>query len=423
MSNDKSINNRKLTMKVLFITMYTVKDLEEKGIYQDLIRSFLKKKHNVLVISPSSTDEEQIDYGENYINAQINLGHYQKQKYLKKVLSMTLFQKRILNWLKKHNQHNHQVFNLLVYTTPPINYHKIVRKLKKKNPNLVSYLLLKDIFPQNAVDLGIIPNSLIYKPILKYYEHLEKKLYNSADQIGCMSQKNMDYLNHHFKLNDKCEINPNSLEIKPFHKMNETRRTRLKSIHKIPTDKVLFLYGGNIGLPQDASFIKNFIQAFSNLTNSFLLIIGSGTEFLSIQNYVTENDMNNVRVLNALSKDAYQEMVSISDVGLIFLNHRFSIPNFPSRILDYMEYALPILAATDPHTDIRNLIVDEDLGDWSLSVHPEAFIEKVKIYSENPSLRLRQGKNARLVFEEKFNVENSYQLIINALQRSQNVQR
>ena len=57
-----------------------------------------------------------------------------------------------------------------------------------------------------------------------------------------------------------------------------------------------------------------------------------------------------------LPKDEYDAMIGACDVGLIFLDYRFTIPNFPSRLLAYMQAKIPVLASTDPNTDVGSVI-------------------------------------------------------------------
>ena len=56
--------------------------------------------------------------------------------------------------------------------------------------------------------------------------------------------------------------------------------------------------------------------------------------------------------MRSLPKADYETIVASCDVGMIFLDHRFTIPNFPSRMLSYMKAKIPILAVTDPNTDV-----------------------------------------------------------------------
>ena len=89
----------------------------------------------------------------------------------------------------------------------------------------------------------------------------------------------------------------------------------------------------------------------------FFLIVGDGTEFAKIEAYVNEDKPSNVKLMKRLPKEDYDKMVGACDVGMIFLDHRFTIPNFPSRLLSYMQAKIPVLACTDVNTDIGKIAV------------------------------------------------------------------
>ena len=85
-----------------------------------------------------------------------------------------------------------------------------------------------------------------------------------------------------------------------------------------------------------------------------------------------------MRLMEHLPKNEYDRMIACCDVGLIFLDHRFTIPNFPSRLLSYMQVGLPVVACTDPNTDIGKTIVEGGFGVWCESNDEEAFLKMIK---------------------------------------------
>jgi len=84
----------------------------------------------------------------------------------------------------------------------------------------------------------------------------------------------------------------------------------------------------------------------------FTLIVGDGTEYNKIAHFLEIEKISNARLVKSLPKAQYLALLRTMDVGLIFLDHRFTIPNFPSRLLDYLDASLPVIAATDPVTDV-----------------------------------------------------------------------
>lgn len=113
-------------------------------------------------------------------------------------------------------------------------------------------------------------------------------------------------------------------------------------------------------------------------SDAYFLIVGGGTEFEKLQEFFNTEKPENMKLMSKLPKDDYDRMVAACDVGLIFLDHRFTIPNFPSRLLSYMQAKLPVLAATDPNTDIGEVISQGGFGWWCESNDTGAFSELVK---------------------------------------------
>src|SRR5690606_25218808 len=94
----------------------------------------------------------------------------------------------------------------------------------------------------------------------------------------------------------------------------------------------------------------------------FFLIVGDGTEFKTIKNWFDINNPSNAILLRHLPKKDYDKLLATCDVGLIFLDKKFSIPNFPSRLLSYLEMKMPIITATDVNTDIGDIIEEYGCG-------------------------------------------------------------
>ena len=97
---------------------------------------------------------------------------------------------------------------------------------------------------------------------------------------------------------------------------------------------------------------------------AFFLIVGDGTEYYHLENFLYTENPRNVKLMKRLPKEDYDQMIAACDVGLIFLDHRFTIPNFPSRVLSYMQAGIPVLACTDRNTDIGEIVVSNGFGWW-----------------------------------------------------------
>lgn len=396
-------------MNVLFLSIGRIENIEENGIYSDLLRYFRNAGHNVYVVTPR---ERRLKKHTEYVTEngiqflRVKIGNITKTNIIEKGISTLRIEKLFLKAIKKYL--NNIKFDLVIYTTPPITFEKVIAYIKKRD-NAKTYLLLKDIFPQNAVDLKMFSKkSLIYK----YFRRKEKKLYAQSDFIGCMSQANVNFIlkNNEEVSPEKVEVCPNSIEPLSIIK-NKSEIKEIREKYKIPVDRTVFIYGGNLGKPQGIDFLIECLKANKENNQVYFVIAGSGTEFNKIKSFFDRVKLTNAKLFAQLPKDEYEALANSCDVGLIFLDYRFTIPNFPSRLLSYMQASMPVLAATDKSTDIGKVIEKGEFGLWCESNNVEEFNKKLQILC-NPDIRRKMGTNARKYLEENYTVKHTYEIIM-----------
>lgn len=396
-------------MKILFLSLIDFSSLEERSIYTDLLKVFLKNDHQLYLISPverRKNEETRLISKDGYELLKVRIGNIQKTNLIEKGISTLCLERQI----KKEIYSNWRsvVFDLILYPTPPITFVNIVQKLKKKQ-NAVTYLLLKDIFPQNAVDLGLFHKHGFFHA---YFRRKEKKLYESSDYIGCMSKQNVTYLLEHNKNIDfsKVEVCPNCITPEPFLEEPEFKRNQTRKQYGIPLNKTIFLYGGNLGKPQGVDFLIRCLIENAEKQDRFFVICGTGTEYHKLSEYMKKNPKN-VLLLQGMPKEQYDELVGCCDIGLIFLDHRFTIPNFPSRLLSYLEYGMPVIASTDVNTDLGRVIESGGFGFWCESVQPDAFTKLADRFCDDKNIISVMGGKAREYLEKNYTAEHAYQII------------
>jgi glycosyltransferase involved in cell wall biosynthesis len=386
-----------------------MENMNKRGIYTDFVKELAAQGYNVYTVSPRErrTDlKTELVHNGNIHNLRVKTGNITKCNFIEKGISTLLIEWQYLFAIKKYL--GNIKFDLVTYSTPPITLEKVVKYFKHKE-NSFTYLILKDIFPQNAVDINLMKkNSLLYK----YFRYKEKKLYKISDYIGCMSKANEEYILKHNPFIDRTqvEIFPNAIKPISRQKVENSNKDILEE-YNIPKDKTLFIYGGNLGKPQGVDFLLKVAKNFDRVENGFLLIVGSGTEYNRIERFLEKNILNSVALFSYLPKEKYDKLLLAADVGLIFLDHRFTIPNFPSRLTAYMEQAKPILAATDVNTDIGDVIEDSNSGYWTESSDLEAFIAKANTLSTNNKLRREMGVNARNYLEENYDIKDTINIL------------
>lgn len=395
-------------MNIIFLTLIDIHSTNEYGIYHDFINELKKSNNKIVVVSPNERRNNKnttiIKEG-NVEILKVKTGNITKTNKIEKGMSTLTIEKKYKNAINKH--YKHTKFDLIVYSTPPMTFSKLIASLKYKN-NATTYLLLKDIFPQNAVDLNMFKStSLIYK----YFRKKEIGTYEISDFIGCMSPANKNYI-----LKENKEIDADKVHI--FRNATYSKDIQLEQSHEIFRDlnidskRISFIYGGNIGLPQGIHNIKKVMARFHEIPNSNLIILGNGTKFEELKQYALSLNNKNIHVFDRLPKEQYDQLLKMCDIGLIFLDERFTIPNYPSRLTSYLQLSKPILVSTDVNTDIGTEVVEKEAGLWNLSTNIDQFIKNAKTMVLDENLRLNMARNARKFFDEEFRIEDNVEKML-----------
>lgn len=403
-------------MNILFLTIGNVSDIEKHGIYPDLLRKFRDNGNDIYVVSPRERRtglKTEFIKKKNAFMLYVRIGNIAKCNLIEKGISTVRIEAQFKSAMERFFPNKR--FDLIIYSTPPTTLAGVVEYVKKRD-KAHTYLLLKDIFPQNSVDIGMMSESGVKGIIYKYFRSKEKQLYALSNTIGCMSQQNCDYVIKHNPDVDpkKVEVCPNSVD--PVD-MSVDDKSFLRKKYGIPEDKTVFVYGGNLGRPQGIPFLIECLKSQKNNNDVFFLIVRDGTEFGKLEEFVKTANQPNVKLMSRLPKEDYDRMVGSCDVGLIFLDHRFTIPNFPSRLLAYMQAKVPVLAVTDPNTDIGKVITNGGFGWWCESNDVEKFGEMVEMAVKAD--RRAMGEKAWDYLNEEYTAEKGYQIIMKHMENQQ----
>lgn len=398
-------------MNVIFITLGRLTSLDERSIYHDLMREFVKRGDNVYIVTPAerrSNGKTELYDADGAHFLKVRTLNIQKTSMIEKGLGIVMLEWQYNKAIKKYL--GNIQFDLVLYTTPPITLAKVVESLKKRNPKSCSYLLLKDIFPQNAVDMGILSKS---NPLYKVFRKKEKQLYKTTDYIGCLSPANVEYLhkNDPYYPADRIEINSNSISLCDLDV--PVNKKAIRQLYGLPLDKQIFIYGGNLGRPQGIDFVIRCMDDNKNKEDRFFVIVGTGTELPKLRKWYADVHPSNIIVMDGLSKERYDELVQSCDVGLIFLDRNFVIPNYPSRLLSYLKHRMPIISATDVNTDVGRISEENGYGYWCESAKPEDFTELVdKMLASDIK---KMGEKGYEFLKENYLVEQTYDKIVKHL--------
>jgi glycosyltransferase involved in cell wall biosynthesis len=398
-------------MHILFLSISSaVSNIHNRGIYPDLMRYFAKQGHEVYIVCPferrTKTKTNLQEHDRVHILGVKTL-NITKSNVIEKGLATLLIQHQFSTAINTYFRG--VKFDLILYSTPPITFNKLIESLKKKY-GAFTFLMLKDIFPQNAIDLQMMQKGLLYQ----FFRKKEEKLYQLSDFIGCMSPANVQYViqNNPYLNQHKIGLCPNAIEVK-----NRTINNKNEVLKKygIPKDATLFLYGGNLGLPQGLHHLIDVFNVVKNNHKAYFLVVGGGSHAYLIENWIKQHSPQNIQYRKMMERSEYDELEACFDVGMIFLDPRFTIPNFPSRMLSYLECKMPLLIASDPNTDIGAIAEHHHFGKKALSHDVSNIIQHINKFIENKEERKMMGENGYQFLLNNYHVSTAYEAIISAI--------
>jgi glycosyltransferase involved in cell wall biosynthesis len=405
----------KQRQRIIFISLVQINTLDERGIYQDLLRQFVFNGHEVTIVCPverrSGLSTRILKEGARTI-LQVRTLNIQKSPLWEKGLATISLNMLLQKAIKKHLASSS--FELILYATPPITITGLIRWLKKRD-GAKTYLLLKDIFPQNAVDMGMLGNNSF---LHNHFKRQEQMLYSLSDRIGCMSPANVSYLcAKHPELQAKVEVNPNAIDLSRV-KIGNMNRAEVLNKWGIPNNSVVFLYGGNLGKPQGTTFLLELLESNAIHPDAYFLIVGDGTDYPVLRTWFDKMRPKNAKIIQRLPKPDFDELAACCDVGLILLRKEFTIPNFPSRMLTYLENQMPVLAMTDTVSDVGPIAKSAGFGDWCLFGDNQAALKLIAFFCVQPERRKAMGVAGFDYMREHYDVKIGYQKITEFVQRS-----
>ena len=401
-------------MKILFLTMVSsLRNVDESGIYTDLVRKFRDEGHEVYIMAPNERrsglkTELRSDRGVHFLG--VRTLNVTKTNVIEKGIGQVLMEYQFTSAMRRFWRD--VKFDIILYSTPPITFTKVIKAAKSQNPQAMTYLLLKDIFPQNAVDIGMLTTKGIKGILYNSFRRKEGKLYALSDYIGCMSPANVKYLlEHNRQLSaDVVEIAPNSYEIPQDNSITDADRIAIREKYNLPLDKPIFIYGGNMGKPQGIPFLIQCMDAVKSREDCHFVVVGNGTEYPKLEEWYKSTTPKSVSLFQRLPKCDYDLLANSCDVGLIFLDYRFTIPNYPSRLLPYLMSRKPIIAATDPNCDTGELAEKNGYGYWCPSNSVERFVEVVdKMLSSDIK---GMGQSGYEFYLNNYTIEHTYKAIV-----------
>jgi len=263
-------------------------------------------------------------------------------------------------------------------------------------------LFIWDFFPIHHREIGLIPSG----PVFHIAKRLEERAMADCTAFLPMMPSNVAYLREHYRIGDQTvgwtpiwgETNPPAVE----------DRTLTRQRYNLPLDRPIAIFGGQITQGRGIELILGAAREIEGFSDVLFVFAGSGR----LANLVRQAaaTATNVRHFEAIPRQDYLSLLAASDIGLVATVAGVSSHTFPSKTLDYLRFAVPIVAAVEPGNDYEKIIDQYQLGAHTI-LDAEAFGAAVCAIAHDSELRRGLRARAHACLTEMFAVERAVKAI------------
>jgi glycosyltransferase involved in cell wall biosynthesis len=267
---------------------------------------------------------------------------------LAQVMLPAIFFKAVKIYLKKK-------IDVVIVYSPPLTLALAAEKIKKVYG--ARYLLnVQDIFPQNAVDLGILKNRII----IRFFEAIEKRAYNAADHITTHTEGGRNFLIEKKGLPpQKVDVVSNWIDTTAFEIARATGDYRKRYGLE---GKFIFLFTGIIGPSQNIDFLIDVAGRVADIRDICFLIVGDGKEKDRLRSIVERRGLKNIKFEPFVPQEEYPFLVKEADAGVICVNMKNRTSVMPGKMLGFMASSIPIAAFLNKENDCYRIIEEAGCG-------------------------------------------------------------
>ena len=388
---------------LLFVVYYLPSTSSAAKLIHDLAVEFANRGHDVTVVAPDHTTESNLQcvYDDKVRVIRVKTGEIRGvQRILRGYREISISK---IIWKRAKSFFNENSFDLIIYYSPTIFFGPLVKRLKLLF-GCPAYLIHRDIFPQWAVDAGILRKGLFYA-LLKHYEKIN---YDAANIIGIQSPANKLYFSERgLDKKYRIEVLYNWMSVNESYESSGYLREKFGL-----NGKIVFFYGGNIGVAQDVDNIVRVAVRLKDVPEAHFLLVGEGSEVPRLKREIQRMGLKNFSIHPAVGQHDYMRMIADIDIGLISLDRNLKTHNYPGKMLGYMYHAKPILASINPGNDLQDILQTHEAGLVCHNGEDEVFYNQALQLIKSPALRVQMGMNGRILLKKTFSVSTAASQIL-----------
>lgn len=391
--------------------------LGKSDLYADIIYCLSNMGHDITILAPSIED----DFSGKRKEGKVEVVRVPLKPFIGNI---SFYKKgiRIMEMSKKYiAAYNKCIadekFDIILMATPPSSLYDVV-KLAKKRSGAKFYLILRDIHPE-CLDRKKIPERFakrtdVYDECKRPYGvnffvekllfYQSQSLYKLADWVGCMSPGNQRF----FKTiapyidDDRIVLLPNWYKGREY---SGCKSDKLLEKYNLK-GKFIAIFGGTIGEAQAVWNIATLAKHNLEKKDVVFLIVGRGSKKDVLENIAKKDNLTNIRFLNYLPREDYEQILELADLGLISIDEKYKVPTCPSKIIGYMALAKPVLAMFNEGSDYGEYYIDQTgCGLYSVDLNHKKMFENFDFFYCHPKERVLMGMAGYNYYKTHLTVE------------------
>jgi glycosyltransferase involved in cell wall biosynthesis len=373
---------------------------------RDLSLEMVRQGHEVtvLVASPEQSEAWREDRLGDVRILRLRCPQTKDLGYARRALGEALMPFAMLRNLRSSPLAN-QRWDGIVWYSPTIFLGPVARRLKGES-GCRGYLIVRDIFPEWAVDMGLMGNGFPYR----FFRAVARFQYATADVIGVQTEGNLDYFRDWMARQGKrVEVLHNWLAEAP------NRGCSISIGETALAGRRILVYAGNMGVAQGLTRLLDTAESLQSRTDLGFLFVGRGGEAQRLRQESLERRLDNVIFFDEIDPDEIPGLYAQCHIGLVALDPRHKTHNIPGKFLSYMQSGLPVLASVNPGNDLVHLIQRERVGractESSIESLRSSLAAVLSDLEHDPELPVR----CRQLAAKKFSPDTAVRQIVEAL--------
>jgi glycosyltransferase involved in cell wall biosynthesis len=323
---------------------------------RDLALELQERGHSVVVLTPghdlpaggSAEDFQGVEV------VRLNAFETRDRSYAVRVLGELAMPFMMLRRWRK-SPAAQQRLDAVAWYSPNIFFGPLVAALKR-DYRIPAYLILRDIFPEWAADVGVMRRGAAFAML----QHVARYQYRVADIIGVQTPGNLSYFANDMARGKRVEVLQNWMrDSEPAHCSIDLSAGPLAG-------RANFVYAGNMGVAQGMDKLLRLASEMRTDPRAGFVFVGRGRDAKRLQAEAVRQGLDNTLFHSEIAPDEIPGLYAQAAAGLVALDPRHHWHNIPGKFISYMHAGLPVLASVNPGNDMIALIDGAKVGRASI---------------------------------------------------------